>query len=105
MLMTSSTTDTSQPPQVEYDAISDRTAVQRHVGVVGLGQMGMAFAANFVADGHRVLVWDRNPEHVAARRPAGADGAQRLEDLADCDVIVSSVTDDNALRSVVLGAE
>jgi 3-hydroxyisobutyrate dehydrogenase-like beta-hydroxyacid dehydrogenase len=67
--------------------------------------MGMAFAANFVADGHRVLVWDRNPEHVAARLPAGAQGAGRLADLAACDVIVSSVTDDDALRSVVLGAE
>jgi 3-hydroxyisobutyrate dehydrogenase-like beta-hydroxyacid dehydrogenase len=66
--------------------------------------MGVAFAANFVADGHQVLVWDRNPEHVAARRPDGAKGTARLADLAPCDVIVSSVSDDDALRSVVLGA-
>jgi 3-hydroxyisobutyrate dehydrogenase-like beta-hydroxyacid dehydrogenase len=104
--MTSLLSDTLQPLLAKSDALSARRGqVQRRVGVVGLGQMGMAFAANFVADGHRVLVWDRNPEHVAARRPSGADGAERLEDLAACDVIVSSVTDDNALRSVVLGAE
>jgi 3-hydroxyisobutyrate dehydrogenase-like beta-hydroxyacid dehydrogenase len=67
--------------------------------------MGAAFAANFVADGHRVLVWDRSPEQVAARRPDGAHGVARLADLAACDVIVSSVTDDDALKSVVLGTE
>jgi 3-hydroxyisobutyrate dehydrogenase-like beta-hydroxyacid dehydrogenase len=76
----------------------------RRIGVVGLGNMGMAFAANFIADGHQVLAWDRNPEHVA-RRPTGAQGMARLADLATCEVIASSVTDDAALRSVVLGAE
>jgi 3-hydroxyisobutyrate dehydrogenase-like beta-hydroxyacid dehydrogenase len=78
--------------------------IQRRIGVVGLGHMGVAFAANFVADGHQVLVWDRNPEHLAARRPDGAQGMARLADLASYDVIVSSVSDDDALRSVVLGA-
>jgi 3-hydroxyisobutyrate dehydrogenase-like beta-hydroxyacid dehydrogenase len=76
----------------------------RRIGVVGLGHMGTAFAANFVADGHQVLVWDKSPEHLAARKPVGAQGMARLADLAICDVIVSSVPDDNALRSVALGA-
>jgi 3-hydroxyisobutyrate dehydrogenase-like beta-hydroxyacid dehydrogenase len=66
--------------------------------------MGTAFAANLVADGHQVLAWDKNPEYVAAR-PEGAQGTARLADLAGCDVVVSSVTDDDALRSIVLGAE
>jgi 3-hydroxyisobutyrate dehydrogenase-like beta-hydroxyacid dehydrogenase len=46
----------------------------RHVaslGIVGLGQ-GSAFALNLVADGHRVLAYDRNPAHVAALRADGA---------------------------------
>jgi 3-hydroxyisobutyrate dehydrogenase-like beta-hydroxyacid dehydrogenase len=101
MFMASSMSDISQPAPVKSEALLER----RRVGVVGLGHMGTAFAASFVADGHQVLVWDRNPEHVAARLPAGARGAPRLADLASCDVIVSSVTDDDALRSVVLGAE
>jgi len=75
----------------------------RRIGVVGLGHMGMAFATNLVADGHQVLVWDRDAEHVATR-PTGAQGTTQLGDLAVCDVIVSSVSDDDALRSVVLGA-
>jgi 3-hydroxyisobutyrate dehydrogenase-like beta-hydroxyacid dehydrogenase len=97
--MSSSMSDTPQPTPVKSGH------VHRRVGVVGLGHMGTAFAANLLADGHQVAVWDRNPEHVAARCPAGAHGVTRLTDLAPCDVIVSSVTDDDALRSVVLGAE
>jgi 3-hydroxyisobutyrate dehydrogenase-like beta-hydroxyacid dehydrogenase len=98
----------SRPAQMAADAKPQRPGntadVKRRVGIVGLGQMGSAFAANFVADGHKVLVWDRDPQHVAAHRPTGAEGATRLTELAICDVIVSSVTDDDALKSVVLGA-
>ncbi|MBV8398165.1 MAG: NAD(P)-binding domain-containing protein, partial [Acetobacteraceae bacterium] len=36
------------------------------LGVVGLGHMGQAFAANLVEDGHRVLVYDRDPARIAA---------------------------------------
>jgi 3-hydroxyisobutyrate dehydrogenase-like beta-hydroxyacid dehydrogenase len=106
--MASLLADTSPPSSVKSDALPERlgraVVTQRRVGVVGLGHMGVAFAANFVADGHQVLVWDRKPEHVATRRPDGAQAVTRLVDLAPCDVIVSSVSDDDALGSVVLGA-
>jgi 3-hydroxyisobutyrate dehydrogenase-like beta-hydroxyacid dehydrogenase len=107
--MTSLLADPSQSSAIKSSTEPERKGrsdvIQRRIGVVGLGQMGAAFAANFVADGHQVLVWDRKPEHVAARRPDGAKGTARLADLASCDVVVSSVSDDDALRSVVLGAE
>jgi 3-hydroxyisobutyrate dehydrogenase-like beta-hydroxyacid dehydrogenase len=107
--MTSPSADTSQSAPANPDAISERIGqshlVPHRVGVVGLGRMGTAFAANFVADGHQVLVWDRNPEHVAARRPEGAQGTARLAELVGCEVVVSSVTDDDALQSIVLGVE
>ena len=106
--MTLSMTDASQHAQTATDLEPERpgnaAGVKRHIGVVGLGHMGTEFAANFVADGHQVLVWDRNPEHVAAHRPTGAEAAARFADFAACDVIVSSVADDDALKSVVLGA-
>jgi len=106
--MTLSATDTSQSSHVATDAQTARpenaVGVKRRIGVIGLGHMGTEFAANFVADGHRVLVWDRDPGHVAAHRPTGTEAAARLADLAACDVIVSSVSDDDALKSVVLGA-
>lgn len=75
------------------------------VGVVGLGQMGHAFAVNLVEDGHRVLVHDRDAERIAALLPAGAHGAARLADLAVCDVVVTSLPDDEALAAVALAPE
>jgi cytochrome d ubiquinol oxidase subunit I len=44
--------------------------VIKRVGVVGLGHMGRAFAANLVGDGHRVSVYDRDRERsgIAADR-------------------------------------
>lgn len=43
------------------------------VGVVGLGHMGAAFALNLVADGRRVLAYDRDPAHMEAVRAAGVE--------------------------------
>src|SRR5208282_4396143 len=75
----------------------------RRVGVVGLGHMGHAFAVNLVEDGHQVLVYDRDPKRAAAL--TGAHAAAKLTDLAACDVVVTSLPDDDALAAVALGPE
>jgi 3-hydroxyisobutyrate dehydrogenase-like beta-hydroxyacid dehydrogenase len=75
----------------------------RRVGVVGLGHMGHAFTVNLVEDGHQVFVYDRDPKRAAAL--AGARAAARLADLAICDVVVTSLPDDDALAAVALGPE
>ena len=49
--------------------------VLRHVGVVGLGHMGHAFAVNLTEDGYQVMVYDRNPERTTALRTSGASAA------------------------------
>lgn len=110
--MTSSTTDTAQPAaeaSLMSSPSSDRQGYAKRVhycvGVVGLGHMGRAFGANLVADGHRVLVYDRDPERVKPLEDTGALGAARLADLAPCDVVLSSVPDDDALTAVTLGTE
>jgi 3-hydroxyisobutyrate dehydrogenase-like beta-hydroxyacid dehydrogenase len=86
---------------MERTGYSDR--VGYCVGVVGLGHMGQAFAANLVADGYQVFAYDRNPEHVEPLQRAGAHVAARLADLASCDVVISSLPDDEALTEVVVG--
>jgi 3-hydroxyisobutyrate dehydrogenase-like beta-hydroxyacid dehydrogenase len=63
--------------------------------------MGGAFAANLIADGHHVVAYDRDPKRAA--HCAGAEAAHRLADLADCEVVVTAVSDDDALAAVVLG--
>jgi 3-hydroxyisobutyrate dehydrogenase-like beta-hydroxyacid dehydrogenase len=77
--------------------------VTRRVGVVGLGHMGHAFAVNLVEDGHQVFVYDRDSKRVAA--VAGARAAGKLADLAACDVVLTSLPDDDALATVALGPD
>ena len=74
-------------------------------GVVGLGHMGEAFARNLMEDGRRVMVFDRNPAPGAALRDAGAAAAAKLDDLAVCDLVLTSLPDDEAVASVALGAD
>ena len=74
----------------------------KRVGVVGLGHMGHAFAVNLVQDGYEVLAYDRD-----AQRATGLSGARavaELADLASCDVVLTSLPDDDALAAVALGA-
>jgi 3-hydroxyisobutyrate dehydrogenase-like beta-hydroxyacid dehydrogenase len=75
----------------------------RRVGVVGLGHMGHAFAVNLVEDGYQVSVYDRDPKRAA--NLTGARAAEQLADLADCDVVVTSLPDDDALSAVALGSK
>jgi 3-hydroxyisobutyrate dehydrogenase-like beta-hydroxyacid dehydrogenase len=77
--------------------------VVKRVGVVGLGHMGHAFAVNLVDDGYQVLAYDRDPKRAAAL--TGARPAVGLADLAACDVVLTSLPDDDALAAVALGGE
>ena len=79
-----------------------RFVVER-VGVVGLGHMGHAFAVNLVEDGYQVLAYDRDPKRAAAL--TGACPAARVADLSACDVVLTSLPDDDALAAVALGGE
>ena len=84
----------------QSQAVSVKTV--KRVGVVGLGHMGHAFAVNLLQDGYQVLVYDRDPQRAAALR--GARAVAELTDLASCDVVLTSLPDDDALAAVALGA-
>jgi len=77
--------------------------VIKQVGVVGLGHMGHAFAANLVEDGYQVLGYDRDPSRSVTL--TGVSDAARLEGLAACDVVLTSLPDDDALAAVALGPD
>ena len=92
--MAGSAADTTQPSE------PSKTVIGR-VGVVGLGHMGHAFAANLIEDGYQVSANDRDPKRTAAltvARPVG-----QLADLAACDVVVTSLPDDDAFAEVARG--
>jgi NAD binding domain of 6-phosphogluconate dehydrogenase len=106
--MNSSISDTSQPEaSVTSKSLPERQGyadrVHCRVAVVGLGHLGQAFAVNLITDGHQVFAYDRNPERMKPLR--GAYVAAPLADLAPCDVVISSLTDDDALTAVALGTE
>src|SRR5438270_13081400 len=75
----------------------------KKVGVVGLGHMGHAFAANLVEDGYQVLGYARDPSRSVTL--TGVSDAARLADLATCDVVLTSLPDDDALAAVALGPD
>jgi 3-hydroxyisobutyrate dehydrogenase-like beta-hydroxyacid dehydrogenase len=74
----------------------------RHIGVVGLGRMGHAFAVNLLSDGYQVMVYDLNRERVTELERDGARAASRLADLAACDIVLTSLPNDAVLGQVAL---
>jgi 6-phosphogluconate dehydrogenase len=50
--------------------------------MVGLGRMGANMARRLMRDGHRLVVFDVNPDAVSGLAGEGAEGASSLEDLA-----------------------
>jgi 6-phosphogluconate dehydrogenase len=52
------------------------------LGMVGLGRMGANMVRRLMRDGHRLVVYDVNPEAVSELAGEGAEGASSLEDLA-----------------------
>ena len=78
---------------------------QGTIGFVGLGHMGTAMAANLAASGRRVTCYVRRPDQMGALRGLGLRPTLELANLFDCEVVISMLPDDAAVRDVVLGRE
>ena len=101
--MTRSMADVAQPPSSAAGRQDSADIAIRRIGVVGLGHMGHAFAVNLIEDGYQVSVYDRDPKRAATL--TGATTAAQLRDLAACDIVLTSLPDDDALAAVALGTE
>ncbi len=76
------------------------------VAVVGLGQMGTAFAERLLDAGHEVLVANRTPGRAGALVERGAvELGSPSEAWAKADVCVMSVADSEALLALALGPD
>jgi 3-hydroxyisobutyrate dehydrogenase-like beta-hydroxyacid dehydrogenase len=82
-----------------------RVPVQGDVGFVGLGHMGMAMAANLAAAGRRVIGYVRRPERMGKLIALGLKPTTDIGDLFDCEVVISMLPDDAAVREIVFGRE
>jgi 3-hydroxyisobutyrate dehydrogenase-like beta-hydroxyacid dehydrogenase len=73
------------------------------VGFIGLGHMGAGMAANLLAGGHEVTVYNRTPTKARALLERGAHAAARVADACRGDAVATMLADDAALESIVFG--
>lgn len=77
-----------------------------HIAVLGLGAMGSRMAANLLAAGHQVTVWNRTPAAAEALVSQGAVQAFTPKQAAEgADFVIAMLRDDVASRQVWLDAE
>ena len=74
-------------------------------GFIGVGQMGGGLARNLIRAKKNVWVFDLNPEAVKTTLAAGTTGraAAKIEELAQADVVFTSLPLPQHLESVMLG--
>jgi len=78
----------------------------QRVALLGLGTMGAGMAANWLAKGFALSVWNRTPGKAEALAAKGASVALTpREAAAGADFVFAMVADDAASRSVWLGAD
>jgi len=80
-----------------------RPPVVGEIGFVGLGQMGTAMAANLAAAGRRVIAYVRRPDQIGRLEALGLRPTTDIGDLLDCELVISMLPDDDAVREVVFG--
>jgi 3-hydroxyisobutyrate dehydrogenase-like beta-hydroxyacid dehydrogenase len=79
------------------------TSTQGEIGFVGLGHMGTAMAANLAAAGRQVIAYVRRPAQVGKLVARGLKPTTDITHLFDCEVVISMLPDDDAVREVVFG--
>jgi 3-hydroxyisobutyrate dehydrogenase-like beta-hydroxyacid dehydrogenase len=72
------------------------------VGFVGLGNMGAAMASRLVGAGHRVRVWNRSVGPMEKLMGQGAEAAGSLPELAEAEIVLSMLANDEAVRETFL---
>jgi 3-hydroxyisobutyrate dehydrogenase-like beta-hydroxyacid dehydrogenase len=94
------------PRQRQGDAGSAaRPPLAGEIGFVGLGHMGTAMAANLAAAGRRVIAYVRRPDQIGRLEALGLRPTTDIGGLLDCEVVISMLPDDAAVREVVFGRD
>jgi 3-hydroxyisobutyrate dehydrogenase-like beta-hydroxyacid dehydrogenase len=76
------------------------------VAVLGMGAMGSRMARRLLDAGHRVAVWNRTPDRMEPLLEAGATAAATpAEATRSCEVVITMLANDAALRDVTEGAD
>jgi 3-hydroxyisobutyrate dehydrogenase-like beta-hydroxyacid dehydrogenase len=95
-------------PPAAFQSASENPARARprplgEIGFVGLGRMGAAMAANLAAKGRPVIAYVRRQDQIGKLEALGLAPTTDITDLFDCDVVISMLPDDDAVREIVFG--
>jgi|SRR5579862_4251679 len=85
------------------DSTQKTPSPQHDIGFVGLGRMGSAMAANLAAAGHRVIAYVRHQDQLDRLAKIGLDPTVDITKLFGCEIVISMLPDDDAVRAVVFG--
>lgn len=84
-------------------AVSEQAIRQQSIGWIGLGRMGIELASRLLDAGANLTVWNRTREKAEPLIARGARAAGAPVDLADCDAVVTMVSDSDVFEEVTLG--
>jgi 3-hydroxyisobutyrate dehydrogenase-like beta-hydroxyacid dehydrogenase len=73
------------------------------VGFIGLGNMGSGIAANLLKAGHEVTVYNRTASKAELLVKQGAGYAATIADACRGEAVMTMLSDDHAVESVVFG--
>lgn len=76
------------------------------IGFIGLGRMGRPMASNLCRKGFELVVYDVEPQTVAAFAQPNSKPAKSIADVGrSCDIIITMLPGSAQVEAVVLGAE
>src|SRR5260370_7719484 len=82
------------------------TKENTRLGFIGIGNMGSRIAKRLLEHGYQVIAYNRSREAAQALVKYGATVAESIAELAsEADVILSSLTNDDAVKSVYTDPE
>jgi len=92
-----------QGDKVSHMPATKLNKLNTQIGFIGLGLMGSRLTRRLHSMGWSVQAWNRSPEPANAMRKEGIAIAESVEDLvAESDVVLSSLANDAAVKSVYL---
>jgi 3-hydroxyisobutyrate dehydrogenase len=89
----------------KYQNHKETPMTHMKIGLAGTGKMGSAITKRLLGLGHTVTVWNRSPARCQPLLDAGAGHAATPQALVEkADVIITILTDEQALDDVYMGA-
>jgi 3-hydroxyisobutyrate dehydrogenase-like beta-hydroxyacid dehydrogenase len=79
--------------------------IMGEIGFIGLGAMGTAMATNLVTAKRSVVAYVRRKERIDQLKEFGISATTDISDLLHCELVISMLPDDEAVRQVVAGSK